>query len=123
MLFAQPFTRWISVELVIGVCREVLVLPGSVDARAAAARDQPRPVADQRLLVEHEAEGAAELVGGEPGAVALVVEAREEPTAVLGVSVVAGDLGADVAAARHRGDLTGTCNKPDLRNVVWTASA
>lgn len=87
------------------------LLPCSVDTSAAAARDQPGPVADEGLLVEHEAEGAAELVGGEAGAVALVIETGKEPAAVLGVGVVAGDLGADVASARHRGDLTGTCDR------------
>ncbi len=39
---------------------------------------QPRPVADEQLFVEGEAERAAELVVGEV-AVANVVEASEEP--------------------------------------------
>ena len=81
-------------------------LPG-----AAAGRDEPGPVAEELLLVEGEPEGAPELVVREV-AVSLVVEAGEEPAAVLGVDKVplgragvvlpgdGGDLGAAVARGR-----------------------
>lgn len=50
------------------------------------SRHQPGPVALEALRVEAQSEGTAELVGCE-GSLA-VIEAREEPAAVLGVGVV-----------------------------------
>lgn len=60
---------------------------GFVSRDVPTRRDRPRPVALELLSIKSEAEGAAELIGSQR--CFAVVEAGEEPAAVLGVSVVA----------------------------------
>lgn len=57
-----------------------------VSGDVSTSRHQPGPVALQPGGIESETEGAAELVRGERRLA--VVEAGEEPAAVLGVGVV-----------------------------------
>lgn len=72
----------------------------------------PGPVTDQRLFIEHQAEGASELVGRQGRhAVPCVIQAGEEPAAILRVGVVAGLGGTLEPVAGHRSNLTRACRR------------